>query len=311
MYSPRESRDEDLLRDELLADLSDDLYFKDAELIKLQKEEEADENNSGLSVEEKKKRKEQRLERNREIARNCRKRKRERIEGIMQEVTSLREANRQLELKLKMCQNKLGEATSGRGNRGKDDEDKRLKEIRSMSKMLEQKCTDEEILKRLRGYTETYSDFGDERNKLVKVHINQLEQLLLPTQISKMLLWLLKQDEEFYEDSNPDSIWNMLCKELKLDEQQKAQVMEQRSQLGAQNASMKKCLVSLNKFEEEVQKNMLIRRKQVHKVTKIISPTQTIKFLQWVENNQACIHMLNGLWSVNKQRQQQITKDMM
>ena len=264
-----------------------------------------------LSEGEKAARREERLERNREIARNCRKRKRERIELLMEEVAALRENNRVLELKLKMAQNKLGEATSGRGNRGKEEESRRLKEVRTMNKMLDQKYADEEVVKRLRAYSETYADFGEERIKLVKVHTAQLEQLLLPTQVSKMLLWILQQDDDFYSGSDPSSIWNMLCNELKLDEQQKASIKEQRGQLGLQNASMKKGLIQLNKFESEVAKNMELRRKQIAKVMSLISPTQTIRFLQWVEDNQACIHMLNGLWSVNKQRNKDIIDEIM
>ncbi len=264
-----------------------------------------------LTESEKAARREERLERNREIARNCRKRKRERIELLMEEVAALRENNRVLELKLKMAQNKLGEATSGRGNRGKEEESRRLKEVRAMNKMLDQKYAEDDVVKRLRAYSETYADFGEERIKLVKVHTAQLEQLLLPTQVSKMLLWILQQEDDFYSGSDPTSIWNMLCNELKLDEQQKASIKEQRGQLGLQNASMKKSLMQLNKFESEVSKNMELRRKQIEKVMSLISPTQTIRFLQWVEDNQACIHMLNGLWSVNKQRNKDIIDEIM
>jgi hypothetical protein len=167
------------------------------------------------------------------------------------------------------------------------------------------------VVKRLRAYSETYADFGEERIKLVKVHTAQLEQLLLPTQVSKMLLWILQQEDDFYSGADPTSIWNMLCNELKLDEQQKASIKEQRGQLGLQNASMKKSLMQLNKFESEVSKNMELRRKQIEKVMSLISPTQTIRFLQWVEDNQACIHMLNGLWSVNKQRNKDIIDEIM
>jgi len=251
------------------------------------------------------------LLRNREIARNCRKRKREKIEGLIEEVSILRETNRQLELKLKMAQNKVGQATSGRGNRGKDEEDRRVSEVKSLLSMIPQRSSDEEILGRLEGYTKTYADFGEERHKLVKVHVGQLEQLLLPTQVSKMLLWILKQDDEFYTDNNPDSIWNMLSKHLSLDAHQKEQIKEQRTRLGAQNTSMKKCLKMLTSFENEVQQNMKIRKGQMDEVMKIITPSQTIKFLQWVEENQACIHMLNGLWSVNKQRQQEVMNDIL
>jgi len=264
------------------------------------------ENDTSLTDVQKDAKRKERLERNREIARNCRKRKRERAEALQEEVTRLRETNRQLELKLKMAQNKLGEATSGRGNRGKIDEERRLQEVQGMYKMLEQRCSDEEIMEKLKTYTEVYSDFGEERHKLVKVHVDQLEQLLLPTQVSKMLLWILQQEDEFYTDTDPKSIWSVLCRELELDEVQKASLKAQRSELGAQSASMKKCLHSLNKFAENVEKNMEERSSVFQKIISIIKPSQIIEFLKWIEENQSCVHMLNGLWTINRKRSREI-----
>lgn len=50
-------------------------------------------------------------------------------------------------------------------------------------------------------------------------HLEQLRMLLLPTQVTKMCMWSLHQDDEFYdEEKNQTSwgggIWNILCKEL-------------------------------------------------------------------------------------------------
>jgi len=296
--------DEDLDSDSLLRRDFDDLAFLNQGVDEIDRD-------LSLSVQEREKQKAERLERNREIARNCRKRKRERIEALLQEVATLRESNTELALKLKMAQNKLGEATSGRGNRGKDDEKRRLHEVRAMNRMLTQRCAEDDIKHRLEIYSETYSDFGEERRKLAKVHIGQLEQLLLPTQISKMLLWVLKQDDEFYKNDSPQSIWNMLCSELALDSDQQKKLKGLRPELAEHNASMKRCLKSLSKLEVEVMQNMSERRTQINNVLSIITPAQTIKFLQWVEDNQACIHMLNGLWTVNNKREREILNDIM
>mmetsp|Transcript_881 Transcript_881/g.1305 ORF Transcript_881/g.1305 Transcript_881/m.1305 type:complete len:197 (+) Transcript_881:389-979(+) len=153
----------------------------------------------------------QRLERNREIARKCRKRKRERANALHDEVIRLRETNRKLEHQLKICQSKLGQATSGRGNRGKDEETRRLDEVKRMGEMLKQRASEDEIKERMKAYTELYADYGEERLNVIKILISQLEQTLMPTQISKMLLWLLSHEENFYTDSN--AIWSTLVKE--------------------------------------------------------------------------------------------------
>ena len=221
---------------------------------------------------------EARMERLRNNARESRKRKREREELMKEEVEALRAG----QLK----------ETSGR-----KEESLRIESLRAMNNMLDSKCEETELVKRLRSYAENYADFGETRIERVKMLTAQLEQQLLPTQASKMLLWVLQQQEDdFYSDSNP--IWNVLCKKLDLDEQQKAYLKEQRRQLGQQNAHMKKTLMRLHKFKNVVLKNMELRRKQIENLVSVISPQRTIRFLQWAEDNQACIHMLNGLWSI-------------
>lgn len=244
----------------------------------------------------------QRLERNREIARNCRKRKRERTSALMEEVTRLREINAELELKLKVALNKLGKATSGRGNRGKDEEKRRLEELNRMGEMLKQRCSDDEVKARMKVYTQKYSDFGEERKNVVRVHLEQLEQLFLPTQISKMLIWLLQHDDEFYTSKDPSSIWNTLTKELKLDESQIKELLAQRALLGAQSSSMKSTLKKLKNLWNEFEANMDKRRQQFQHITSVISPSQCAKFLLWVERNQACIHLLDNMWNVKNDK---------
>jgi len=236
----------------------------------------------------------QRLERNREIARKCRKRKRERASALSDEVTRLRETNRELERQLQISQSKLGQATSGRGNRGKDEESRRLDEVKRMGEMLKQRASEEEIKDRMKAYTEMYADYGKERMNVIKILFSQLEQTLMPTQISKMLLWLLSHEDTFYNDSN--DIWRTLLKDLKLDDRQVKEFLSHRQKLGTQSSGMKKVLKSLKLLAEEIEQNMNRRRQQMEHITNLITPAQQAKFLLWIEENQACIHLLNNLW---------------
>lgn len=248
--------------------------------------------------------KQERLERNREIARKCRKRKRERANALADEVNKLRETNKNLEIQLKICQSKLGQATSGRGNRGVEEENRRAEEVKRMMKMLETRASNDDLVSRLDSYTSIYSDFGEERQKVLQAHFAQLVKLLYPTQVSKMLLWVLEQDDQFYSttvesdaSSVSNSIWHTLCEELNLEPKQKELLLEQRNKLGKQNESFTRVLAKVKNLEKEIERGMKERKKQFEEITSVISPAQQVKFLNWVETNQPCIHLLDNLWA--------------
>ena len=64
-----------------------------------------------------------------------------------------------------------------------------------------------------------FADYGKNRQAAVVYHLEQLRMLLLPTQVTKMCMWSLHQDDEFYDEEKNQSswgggIWNILCKEL-------------------------------------------------------------------------------------------------
>jgi hypothetical protein len=71
--------------------------------------------------------------------------------------------------------------------------------------MLEIKCSEADMKTPLAHYKEMYSSFGRERSAAIAFHMSQLKSLLFPnTAVSKMTLWSLQQDDEFYnEKMNP------------------------------------------------------------------------------------------------------------
>ena len=175
------------------------------------------------------KKREIRLEKNREIARNCRKRKREKYQRMEQELQQLRSKCAQLENQI---------------NQGRDGRDKEvarrtaLQEMKaklvsssssSSSKTTKDEKTstmEEEIKNKLKEYKELYSDFGKERQTSIGFHLQQLKSLLLPNTVSKMTVWSLQQDDSFYDESQNarrfgGGIWNLLSSELQFTPEQK------------------------------------------------------------------------------------------
>ncbi len=247
----------------------------------------SDEDISNLTPEEKRQR---RLERNREIAKNCRKRKRERITALEDELVRLREWNKQLEKKL------------NQSDGGENKEEIRQKELREITAMVKAGASESELKKKLEAYKEVYSDFGKQRGIATTFHLNELKTLLLPNQVSKMTIWSLQQEDEFYDETKNQAIhgggiWNMLCNALKLTEEQKKSFVEMRYSVKTQRKNVGECIKILHELEKRIDENFASMAAQMSTIMQTISPLQQANFLIWIENNQPFMHMLSYLYN--------------
>ena len=126
--------------------------------------------------------KKRRLQKNRESARECRRRQRAHAEELAARVSALQAENRHLQNHLQTVQQRV-----------KGIEKQKLCMEGEMAEMLEKDCTEEEMEAYLEQFKECYADYGEQRKKEVNFHLQQLEALLLPTQTTKMSLWTLEQ----------------------------------------------------------------------------------------------------------------------
>ena len=160
-----------------------------------------------------------RLEKNRQSARDCRRRKKERVKELEARVKRLERQNRELRVQLKI----------GRESAEADEAEKwRItNQIRELVKKNESDAT---IAQTIDMFKDRYADYGQERRSTIRYHIDQLEELLQPTIVTKMGLWSLHQEDDFYKDKNSvpsfgQSIWNILCDHLEVTEIQKRRIM--------------------------------------------------------------------------------------
>lgn len=231
-----------------------------------------------------------RLQKNREIARNCRKRKRERSIALREEVKRLRDWNRQLETKLNRDQN------------NQQKELVRQREVSEIEQMVRENRSDDEIRTKLADYKEVYSDFGRNRRAAIEYHLQELQTLLLPNQVSKMTLWSLQQDDDFYDEQKNEStfgggIWNMLCKECQLSDEQKKELLAMRAEIRTQRDNVSECLRILKELETRIKNNISSMHTQMSRIMKATTPMQQAKFLLWIEKNQAAVICLNNVWN--------------
>ena len=68
-----------------------------------------------------------------------------------------------------------------------------------------------------------------------------MEKLLFPTEITKMAIWSLQQDDNFYSNESCDpfdlstgsnSLWNTLCTTLSVTDEQKGKIIATRARFG-------------------------------------------------------------------------------
>ncbi|GMH53176.1 hypothetical protein TL16_g01391 [Triparma laevis f. inornata] len=57
------------------------------------------------------------------------------------------------------------------------------------------------LSKFINNYTNMYSDYGNSREGELGFHLRQLERLIMPTTTTKMGLWTLEQDDNFFENT--------------------------------------------------------------------------------------------------------------
>ncbi|TDH65293.1 hypothetical protein CCR75_001808 [Bremia lactucae] len=243
------------------------------------------------------------LERNRESARECRRRKREHILGVEERCRQLERENMELRGQLKAGKEAI-----------RQEEKEKNRVCEELESMIQCGASEKELAEKIDNFKEQYSDYGHGRRSALSYHLHQIERLLLPTQVTKMCIWALRQDDSFWQDEEDEtSLPVILAKELGLTEDQKKKIQQQRGSISLICENLKSALGLLAELKTEVTKKNSTLDMEMDKLQSILSPTQRAKvceglkkhfsnmricakFIVWVTNNQACMHLLNKLW---------------
>ena len=73
----------------------------------------------------------------------------------------------------------------------------------------------ERISEYLEHFEYRHADYGQERKSMCEYHLKQVERLLSPTETTKMAIWSLHQDDDFYTEKADDltgspTLWDTL-----------------------------------------------------------------------------------------------------
>lgn len=251
-----------------------------------------------IDLAEKKRR---RLERNRESARECRKRKKEKKLKLRQQLTILEAENLQLRLRLQI------------GHDSRTQEDKSADITSRLDKLIKEGGSEADIRKAIGELQEKYADYGRDRKSAIDFHINQLRRCLLPTQTTRAILWLMSLAPKYHhpitgEIQNTDSseacqLWFDLLNEVKPSIEQRKVMMTYTAPDGGSkdpfievNETTTDCNQMLDRLVEIVcNKNESLDNEMANLQT-ILSPRQIAKFILWIDQNPACMQMLEALW---------------
>ena len=271
-----------------------------------------------MSEQEKKQR---RLERNRESARECRARKKAKVTQLHQQLAKLETDNLQLRLQL---------TTPASQQAQQQAKQTPAAFAMPLEQMINQGASEKEIQGTIKELQERYSDYGRDRRSAFSFHLSQLKRCLVPTQTTRTMLFLMRCAVRFL---TPDGEINYEAAKVPRSPaaaQQAAGATGTSAATGADaeiiqllasllaviqpTREQRKQLVSLTSiysgapqtvdFSDEIiqrlgilvaDKNELLDS-EMSNISSILSPTQVAKFLVWVEKNALTIQVLESLF---------------
>jgi hypothetical protein len=250
---------------------------------------------------EKKKR---RLERNRASARECRKRKKEKKLQLRAQLAKLETDNLQLRLKLQIGKESL-----------ENTHEKSSVITNKLNELIQQHASESEIQAKIQELKEHFADYGRDRRSAIDFHINQVRRCLEPTQTTKAILWIMRLAPKFrpwIESGQHDipvelrdlfTLWENLLSEVHPDPEQRKLIVAHTSadESGVDPFDLidqvtDDCDMILDRIVEIIYRKINAFDSELNMIEASLSPRQIAKFILWVDQNPACIQMLEALW---------------
>jgi hypothetical protein len=184
----------------------------------------------------------------------------------------------------------------------------------SLDSLLKSRASESEIYATIEEYKEKFADYGRDRRSAIEFHLRNVERLLMPTQTTSVLMTTLqmshsnaavapKTEAQYQESSSsappPDvkSLFNHLVTKLQVTPDQAAALKDSRFVAQEMDECLKSSLGVLGELRTRLTQCGEELETEFNTIRTILTPTQAAKFLVWVANNKACMHMLNELWN--------------
>mmetsp|Transcript_436 Transcript_436/g.946 ORF Transcript_436/g.946 Transcript_436/m.946 type:complete len:347 (-) Transcript_436:178-1218(-) len=251
-----------------------------------------------------------RLEKNRLSARECRRRKREATENMQGQIALLEGENLRLRLQLQ-----VGEEAEQTNHQKQIDSTKALDEL-----LKSGKASESEIYAKIEEYKEKFADYGRDRRSAMEFHLKNVERLLMPTQTTSFIMSTLKDSDKSIgnNNNNPNhrqhtvvsapqpsapktskELFTLLVKKLEVTPAQASALKDSRFVAQEMDETLQETLQVLKELRSRLAQCGQDLETEFNCIRQILTPSQSAKFLVWVAQNKACMHMLNELWSKN------------
>ena len=198
-------------------------------------------------------------------------------------------------------------------------------------------ASESELFSKIEEYKEKFADYGRDRRSGIEFHLRNVERLLQPTQTTSVVMATLQNGAASlmppmdprtqqmaqvaaapvpgaavgapaaaaaaYSPASainfaaPKSLFSHLVKILGVSPEQAAALKDSRFVAQEMDICLKESLGVLKELQKRLTQCGEGLEAEFSNVRSILTPTQAAKFLVWVANNSACMHMLNELWS--------------
>lgn len=271
-----------------------------------------------------------RLEKNRQSARDCRRRKKEHMADLQRRISQLEARNLELRLRLKV---------------GKESESKiREEQMKKIDEMVKNLSSEKELSRLIEEYKEKFADYGRDRQSALQWHIGEIKKLLLPTTTTQFVLWILSQEDNFYHSpqstmvfgppahpvgapgggggmrggpgdlSPPKEVfaspqadiplpprpefWQVFNRMVGLNGVQFDELRSRRDLVASMQQEVDSDLESVDQLQILLATKNETLQSEIQSITALLTPTQIAKFIVWIEQNPAVVHLLNQLWDL-------------
>ncbi|KAL3923000.1 MAG: hypothetical protein SGILL_001904 [Bacillariaceae sp.] len=199
--------------------------------------------------------------------------------------------------------------------------------------LLKSGGSESEIYAKIEEYKEKFADYGRDRRSAIEFHLRNVERLLMPTQTTSVVLATLQggsaatagsgatasSSETLQEAGNepvidadsanvavPSSsappkdtkaLFQHLVNILRVTPEQASSLKDSRFVAQEMDEILKETLSVLTELRGRLTQCGEDLETEFNNVRAILTPSQSAKFLVWVAQNKACMHMLNELWS--------------
>jgi hypothetical protein len=204
-----------------------------------------------------------------------------------------------------------------------------------LDELLRSGASESEIYAKIEEYKEKFADYGRDRRSAMEFHLRNIERLLQPTQTTAVVLTTLHMGQNMDKDPgktdttdeapssvtpesipsalspasssegatsattglNMKSLFKHLVTILEVTPEQAAALKDSRLVAKEMDGCLKASLDVLTELRTRLTQCGQDLEQEFNNIRSILTPTQAAKFLVWVANNKACMHMLNELWN--------------